>query len=233
MSPTAIQHTQIIFDHLLDDAPPGVPKDIRDDIEKAREQVKNNVALTLEELEDTMVYVGKMLWPYREAFQEIYRIYEGQLGEQYLVRKFSLPMKKKYDVFKENGGTFRDLHSGSNVAFFTSEERVKLCEDLIEVESDIRAHTVQAVLSSDAKRYAKRVKEFQHIYEDMETRLDALRVMAEREGEHPELAAEIRDQIRAFEHGFALLGPKTRHDAVCNAAEHFEGRKILRKMRVH
>ena len=65
----------------------------------------------------------------------------------------------------------------------------------------------------------------------MENRLNALRLMADMEGEHPELAAEIRDQIRAFEQGFALLGPKVRHDAVCNAEGHFQERKLLKKMR--
>ena len=114
MTPTAIQHTQVIFEHLANDVPPGVPKEVRENIGLAKEQVKNNVALTLTELEDTMVYVGKLLWPYREAFQEFFRIYEGELGEQYLLRKFSLPMKKKYTTFKENGGSFRDLHESAS-----------------------------------------------------------------------------------------------------------------------
>jgi hypothetical protein len=231
MTPTAIQHTQVIFEHLSNDVPPGVPKEVRENIGLAKEQVKNNVALTLTELEDTMVYVGKLLWPYREAFQEFFRIYEGELGEQYLLRKFSLPMKKKYTTFKENGGSFRDLHSGSNLTFFTSEERVKLCGDLVAVEDEIRAYSTQLVLSTDEKKYQKRVEDFHKILDDMEHRLDALRLMADMEGEHPELAAEIREQIRTFEQGFALLGPKTRHDAVCNAEEHFHGRKAIRKWR--
>lgn len=229
--PTSIQHTQIIFEHLCSDIPPSVPKDIKEDIAQAREQVRSNVALTLVELEDTMTYIGKLLWPYREAFQEFFRVYEGDLGEQYLLGKFNPIMKKKYQTFKENGGTFRDLHAGNNVSFFTSEERVQVCEALVSVEDEIRAYAVQAILSTDERRYEKRVEEFKKILNDMETRLDALRSMADMEGEHPELAAEIRDQIRGFEQGFALLGPKVRHDAVCNAQEHFVGRKMVKKMR--
>ncbi len=228
---TAIQHTQLIFEHLCSDIPPSVPAELKESIAQAREQVHNNVALTLTELEDTMVYVGKLLWPYREAFQEFFRVYEGDLGEQYLLGKFTPAMKKKYQTFKENGGTFRDLHAGSNLSFFTSEERVKVCEALISVEEEIRAYAVQAILSTDERRYQKRVEQFVKILTDMETRLDALRLMADMEGEHPELASEIRDQIRSFEQGFALLGPKIRHDAVCNAAEYFVERKKIHKMR--
>ncbi len=228
---TAIQHTQVILEHLCSDIPPSVPKEIKEDIEQAREQVRSNVSLTLVELEDTMTYIGKLLWPYREAFQEFFRVYEGDLGEQYLLRKFTPEMKKKYQTFKENGGTFRDLHAGNNVSFFTSEERVKVCESLIAVEDEIRAYAVQAILSTDERRYERRVEEFSKILVDMETRLNALRTMADMEGEHPELAAEIREQIRTFEQGFALLGPKTCHDAVCNAEEHFVGRKMVKKLR--
>ena len=228
---TAIQHTQVIFEHLCSDIPPGVPKEIKENIAQAREQVESNVSLTLPELEDTMIYVGKLLWPYREAFQEFFRVAEGDLGEQYLLGKFNPIMKKKYQAFKENGGSFRDLHAGTNVSFFTSDERVMVCEALISVEEEIRAYAVQAILSTDERRYERRVEEFKKILEDMETRLNALRTMADMEGEHPELASEIRDQIRGFEQGFALLGPKIRHEAVCNAGEHFEGRKKMYKMR--
>ncbi len=226
-----IQHTQVIFEHLCAELPPGLPRELREEINQAKEQVKNNVALTLSELEDTMVYVGKKLWPYREAFQEFYRIYEGSLGEAYLLRKFSLPLKKKYEGFKALGGNFRDLHSGTNVNFFTPEDRTQICEALIAVEEEIRAYTVQSVLSGDERRYAKRIEEFSKIQSDIELRLSGLREMADMEGEHPELAAEIRDQIRAFEQGFALLGPSVRHDAVCNAEEHFVGRKAIKKIR--
>lgn len=228
---TLIQHTQIIFEHLCSDLPPGLSRDLREEVNQAKEQVKNNVALTLQELEDTMVYVGKKLWPYREAFQEFYRIYEGSLGESYLLRKFSVALKKKYESFKIHGGSFRDLHSGTNVSFFTPEDRTQICEALIAVEEEIRAYTIQAVLSGDEHRYQKRVEEFTKIHSDIEIRLSSLREMADMEGEHPELAAEIRDQIRAFEHGFALLGPSVRHDAICNAEEHFIGRKTIKKIR--
>jgi len=228
---TLIQHTQIIFEHLCAELPPALPRDIRDEVVQAQEQVRSNLALTLHELEDTMVYIGKKLWPYREAFQEFYRVYEGNLGEAYLLRKFTPTLKKKYEAFKTNGGSFRDLHSGTNVTFFTPDERTKICEALIAVEDEIRAYTVQAILSTDERRYTKRVEEFTKILGDMEMRLGALREMADMEGEHPELAAEIRDQIRAFEQGFALLGPSIRHDAVCNAEEHFVGRRSIKKIR--
>ena len=57
--------------------------------------------------------------------------------------------------------------------------------------------------------------------------------MADDEQEHPELAAEIRSQIRAFEYGLCLLGPAHHYEAVCQAEEHFIGRKEEKKMMVY
>jgi hypothetical protein len=219
-----IAHTRLLFERLCQNIPPLVPDNIQKDMSNALEQVQENVSLSLEELEDTVVSFGKKLWPYREAFLEFYRIHEGPMGETFLMQKLSPKLKKKYRLFKEMGGTFRDFHDGAIVDMFTSDDRVDLCEILVTVNAELWDYTYQKVLSTDRSQYEDRIKEFQHIFVDIEKKIEALNKMADDEQEHPEFAAEIREHVRGFEQGISLLGPKLGHDALCDPS-HFEGRR--------
>lgn len=230
MTTAVVQHTIDICERLYGEMPPLVPKEICEDMRKAIEQARNNLTLSLNEIEDTLVFFGKKLWPYREAYHEFYDVYEGMLGEKFFVRRLTIPVKIKYTAYLEQGGSFRDLRNGRGLEFFTSEEKTQLCEAFVELERDLDQYTRQIIMSTDERKYSERVQEFAHILTDIESRLGALRQMAQKEGEHPELVAEIESQIQAFEHGLCLLGPRTEYQAVCNAAEHFDGRRVVINM---
>ena len=228
-----VQHTLYIFERLYDDLPPLVPETVQKDMMSALTQMRHNYSLTLEELEDTVIAFGKKIWPYRKAFDEFFDLFEGELGESFLLGQLSKEFKRRYEEFLVYGGSFRDLHSGGQANFFSPEERGALCVTLVDVGKLIRAHTVQAVLSTEQRRYEERIVEFTGILNDIEKRLGTLRQMAEDEQEHPELAAEIRGQVREFEYGLCLLGAGHSYEAVCSAEEHFIGRKKEKRARTH
>lgn len=219
------EHTINIFEEIFKTLPPLVPEEIVSDMQAALDQLRHNHSLADEEVEDTVIVFGRQVWPYRQAFQEFYELYEGKMGEQVLLQQLSSDLKKKYKVFCAHGGSFRALQAGGPFGYFTPDEQAALCEVLVETRRTLRQHARQAVVSTDKKDYLRRVYEFQEILDDIEKRLDTLRLMADNEQEHPELAKEIRAQVRGFELGLASLGPHTQYDAVCFAAEHFEGRK--------
>jgi len=229
MHTPVVKHTLDIFERMTDHLPPLLPKELVADIMHAREQMQNNHSLSVDDLEDTMIAFGKKIWPFRRAFDEFVDLHEGTLGEKFLLGKLSPDMKHRFKQFKEFGGSYRDLHTGAPATFFSPEERGILCQALIDVEQEIESYTRQAVTSTERRAYEDRVVEFSVILDDIEKRLDTLRLMAEDEQEHPDLAAEIRAQIRAFEQGLCLLAPRTDHAAVCRSVEHFEGRKVEKK----
>lgn len=230
----AIQHTKDIFQRLCRDIPPAVPEQLQEDLSNALEQVQDNVSLTLEELEQTMVVFAKQLWPYREAFLEFYRVNEGTFGEKFLVGKMSPTMKKKYHIFTAAGGTFSHLHSGGEaIQLFTHEERAQLCELLVDVRHELWDFTKQEVLTKHAKQYQEKIKEFSDILVNIEQQLNDLREMADKEQEHPTLAAEIREHVRGFEQGLAVLGPPLDYDALCNSEDYFIGRKRYKQLQRH
>jgi hypothetical protein len=232
MHEAAVEHTLNIFKHLYDVVSPVVPNDIQAEMKEALEHVENDYTLSLEQLEDTVIIFGKKVWPYRKAFVEYVLLQEGRIGEKLLRAKLSGGLRKKFDAYIEQGGSLRDLHSGKMAQSFSSEERGELCVGLVELNQEIRQQVVQAVHSTKEQQFMDRVFEFSDILGDLEHRLESLRIMADSEQEHPRLAAEIRDHVRAFELGLCALGPEITYDALCAAPEHFEGRRTHLSKRV-
>lgn len=201
-------------------------------MQAAAEQLRINPTVTTEQAEETIIVFGKQTWPYREAFAEFVELYEGLHGEVFFRQSISPILQKKYDDFLAYGGSYRDLYQGKKVHFFSPEDRQELCGALVNTRLAIREHARQAALSTERSVYEAKILEFQEVLDDIEKRLDALRLEADNEQEHPDLAAEIRAQVRAFEYGLCALGPKTDYTAVCAMPEHVAGRRKEKKMRV-
>ena len=104
-------------------------------------------------------------------------------------------------------------------------ERNILYASLIKIKEDVRKHTVQAVVTSDRPHYEKRITQFSGILADIEKHLQTLHTMADNEKKHLSLSEEIREQIKAFEHGLCLLGPAHHYNEISGAEEYFLGRK--------
>ena len=232
MQSKAILHTLAIFERIYNNLPPLVPGEIVENMAAAIEQIRSNYSLTLGELEDTMIVFGKKVWPYRRAFEELLQVYECQIAEKLFIQKASPAVRRSYEIFKTTGGVWRDLYSGAVAHVFTVEDRPGLHGIIVDVKCAINAFAAQAVVTIDRAKYEAQIEEFKEILSDIELRLQSLRRLADEEQEHPQLAAEIREHIRGFEYGLACLGPRVDYAAVCNAHEHFQGRKLELRVRI-
>ncbi|PIR03730.1 MAG: hypothetical protein COV59_04645 [Candidatus Magasanikbacteria bacterium CG11_big_fil_rev_8_21_14_0_20_39_34] len=230
MSEEMIHYTLQIFERLIREIPPLTPKQIRDDMHQALEQMQHNVSLTETELEETMIIFGKKIWPYRQAFLEFFRISESILGEKIFLKKASAGLKKKYMEFKASGGSFRDMYRGGPALFFTPDERLELNVLMVEIYQEVKDHTRQSVLSVERQKYKKRIKDFHMVLQNIEDEIGRLRQMADNEQQHPELADEIREHVRGFEQGICLLGPSIDYTAVYSSQSHFEQRREYQKL---
>ena len=218
-------HTIKIFEHLYNFIKSVLPQELDQEVDQVLQQLNGDYNLTLETIEETVIVYGQKIWPYRKAYSELLSEYQGKLGEQFLLAKLSATLKKKYAHYKQEGGSFRQLHSGSDISIFTPKERQKIGEILIAVHSDIQQHVTQAVHGTQEKLFIKKVKEFQHVLVDIEDRLNLMRQMANDEQDHPRLAAEIRDHVKTFELGLSAIGPESSFDDLINTHDHFVGRK--------
>jgi hypothetical protein len=217
--------TLAIFRHLTNVIPPLVPDTLVVTMKKALDHFESHPEATLEELERVMYAYGYELWPYNQAFREELLLAEKNVGERFLLPKLSVGLKEKYLDYKKQGGTIRELHSGSGVAVFSSEERVELCEVLVGLQHDLRQYATQHVLGVGKKRYFSHIEHFRSRLETMHTYIEKLRHLADHEDEHPTLAEEIRAQVKSFEQGLCLLGPELSYEAVCSSVDYFQGRQ--------
>jgi len=220
-----IQHTIFVFKHVAANLPPLTPDSVRDEIRHALDHLENDSSVTIESAEEIMIAFGKKIWAYWKAFDEMAAMYSGKLGEKFLLSKLSRSAKTKYQEFINQGGDFSDVYSGRPALFFDDIERVELAQALVEVQNDIRNYVTQAVMTTERNKYQNLIVDFQTILEDIEKRLNTLRQVAEDEQEHPQLAQEIRAQVKNFEYGLCLLGEHTRYEDVLRAEDHFTGRK--------
>ncbi|HLD61174.1 MAG TPA: hypothetical protein VJA27_03545, partial [Patescibacteria group bacterium] len=101
----------------------------------------------------------------------------------------------------------------------------ELCVALVEMQRELRAYVNRELVGIEKVRYLRRVNEFQKVLEEIKATLNHLRELADKEQDHPNLANEIREKVRVFEHGLCLLGPELEYEAVCAAPEFFHGRK--------
>lgn len=232
MKHSVIEPTINIFERMYANLPPLISEKVQKDMHLALEQVKCNPDISVEELEHTMIHFAKLVWPEMQAFQEFYNSYEARMAESIFVQKLTPMLRTRYNEYKTDKHTFKELQRGLHMNSFLDHERATVHELMVDVVCDIRAFAYQAVAHDDREHYEERIREFRKIRDEIELQLDGLRSLAEREQEHPQLAAEIREHIKGFEHGFAFLGPSVDYQAVCESHVHFAGRKQYLKVRI-
>lgn len=220
-----MQSTISLFRHLYETLPPLFPLAVKEKIARALEQVESDPAVTLEEIERTMVAFGYEAWPWNRAYQEFFMAAEAALGEHFLLPKLTPELCRRYEDYKRYGGTLRELHSGRPADFFSGEERADLCAALVETRIELRRYANSEIGSVRREKYLQRMAEFSAALEETASYLERLNELAETERDYPALADQIRSRVRAFEHGLCFLGPEVGSEAVCQSVEYFIGRK--------
>ncbi|KKP59579.1 MAG: hypothetical protein UR53_C0001G0079 [Candidatus Magasanikbacteria bacterium GW2011_GWC2_34_16] len=227
-----MQSTIKLFRYLYDHLPPLFPTEEVEKMKHALEHLEQDQTMTVEEIEDTMINFGYLVWPWNQAYKEFLALAENEIGEHSLLPRLSKSTQEKYQDFKTYGGTLRDLHSGRPADYFIPEERGELCSALVEMQKDLRDFVNRKVMGVEKDKYLERVASFAEMLAEIRGRLDDMRGLADKEQDHPNLAAEIRTRVRSFEFGLCLLGPELNYEAVCQSVDFFHGRKQdLNRMR--
>lgn len=226
-----ILHTLTIFEIINRDFPPFLSLDVEKEIKDRHLSAKNNFDITLEELENMMIWSGKSLWPYNQAFLEFLEKNEEELGIKLFLQKIGRGLINKCHTFFSTGGAFRDIYRGSFGDYFLGEEKIELMNVLVELKKEIRHLTRQAIVSKHKDIYLKRVEYYKNLLSEIERHLTNLVEFREKEKkEKNRLADDLDKFIQAVNHGFAFLGPPIRHEDIFRAKDYFLGRKEERKI---
>ncbi len=217
--------TLALFRRLYNNIPPLFPLELKEQMLKTITLFEQDKEVDLRTIEDAMIEYGYVVWPWNQAYKEFVFLAEVNVGEKFLLPKLPPEMRQKYDDFKKNGGTLRELHSGKVADVFTNDERVRLCVALVELQHDLRRYVEQELKGLSKDKYLTRVVEFERVLDQIKATLDQLRHIAHTEEDHPTLADEIHARVRGFEEGLCLLGPEIEHEEVCQSVDFFHGRK--------
>lgn len=230
MSNKSIQHTLDIFKQTYNNLPPLVAPNLREEMRQKIEAVLGGAKITLEEVEDFMIFYGKKIWPFVQAFEDIYHLYHEKLSEKIFLQKASKKIAKEYDLMKKTGVRFVDLFSGAVHHFFAHESRVELMELLISLKKDIRQHAAQAVMTHEKENYEAKINKYGQMVKDINTVIEDLHKFANEEV-GTDFASDILDKVRSIEYSFAFLGPKINYREIMDLPDYYIGKKEEKKMR--
>jgi hypothetical protein len=228
----AYPYTIIFWEQQCADHPPLAPESVRTDMHAVINGIRRG-ALAVSEAEERLIRHGKALWPYRRAFADLSAWFHAHIGTHFLAPHIPKPLQRKCNEFAAHGGTLEHLRRSPPASFFDETERETLRAAFARQERDIKAHTVQAALSSHRREYETLINRYEASLTAMEADREALLTLARAEEEDfPDLAAEIRASVRGVDESLCQLGPGCAPDALARAREHFLGRKREKKMRI-
>jgi len=230
MSEKAVQHTLNIFKQVHRNLPPLVDVKLREEMKAKIEELVDTGKVTLEELEDIMIFYGKKVWPFVQAFEDIYHVYHEKLSEKIFLAKASKSIIGKYNTIKETGVNFFDIFSGTLHHFFSHEERMELLDLLISLKRDIRQHATQAVLTHEKTNYEEKIDKYGQMVQDINKVIEDLHKFANEEKDN-NLALDVLDKARTIEYSLAFLGPKINYPEILDLLDYYKGKKEEKKMR--
>lgn len=184
-------HSMTTLKAMVEDPPPLVPQPACDAARAAYDRLVRIHPMHTMEVEDAIIAFGRVLWPYRKAFEA-------------LIRQALTP---------EHHGAMGSMNAGVPHA-----ERGAHCAALLEARVAAEG-AVRSAIAADDREYRRLIREFQAIQHELDQHIAALRRLAERTVDHPEVTVEILETVRTFERGFATLAREPEAREVCAATE--------------
>lgn len=217
-------HTMVLLRAIVEDPPPLVPESAIASARDTYERFRQAPPAKGTEVEDAVIAYGRVVWPFRKAFDALVRSELDAHGDAQFAPRLPAALRPKYQAFRQRGGTLADLHDGARVrGQFTPAELGSLCASLVVARADAAA-AVRAAIAADPAEYRRIVREFQALQHELEQHIAALERLVERAADHPDVASEIRETVRNFERGLSHLAREPAVQEVCAAIDAYRER---------
>lgn len=182
-------HSLVALRAMCADSPPLVPKQAIASARAAYDQFLRQPPSYANVIEDAIIAYGRVLWPYRKAFEA-------------LIRK---------ELGVEHADAYARVPTGA-----PRESLAATCSALI-AERACAERAVRAAIDANPTEYERLIREFRALQHEIEEHLFGLRRLAERASDHPEVFLEIMETVRTFERGFAYLAREPNSKEICAA----------------
>lgn len=226
-----MEPTLALLHHFHQTLPPVTPREILEAVEQAVADPEVN-SKSPEALEETLVELGYLAWPWKEAYREFLERAEHSVGEHFLLPLLPPDFHDRYHDFKLYGGTLRDWYTGQASELFSPDERRWLAPALVQWRADLNRYALHQIRTLEQTKFADRVAALERDLLEAADLVDRLRALGGRSQEFPELVRDLYAHINAFEAGLAGLGPAVPAESLAALEEWFAGRAAeLRRLR--
>jgi hypothetical protein len=182
------------------------------------------------EIQATIAELGRKSWPYRMAYEELYRDYGRASEEAHLMEKLDRGIREKYEKFIHDGGKLNHIESAKSGAeiwtaspferYFTPEEKFAIEQALLAARDAARKEINEMAVGKRAEEYSRLVRSFQSKQAAIEAKLADLKKMAAASERWKPL---IEDKVSVFEEGWSILGSGIDEETVDRELEYWRG----------
>jgi len=167
-------------------------------------------AQTSTQIEETIIRFGKMIWPYAEALEELYRRHGQEHEVQTVCTKLSSELCAKYQNWLAKGGALTDFRHGAQMELaFSPEEKLQLSTAGVEAHAQVLREISQTCRADKKNECEEVIAEHKEKLAHLEKKLVILKELAQKS---EKWRLEIEDKIQTFEKAFGYL-ERTFHEA--------------------
>ncbi len=211
-----------LLKNLIDSSPATFQRQRKNEMLEIYEQLLGDLTISNEDIESNIVLFGEEIWPYREAYEELYDEYGRDKEEKMLESSLPDYLKDKYKKFISEKGNIERIR-GQAVSldiYFTSLEQDELVKAELTVHDKIHGELGKLIVGEKQSEYFASLEKWKKKQEEIKEALKKLKAFAERSAKW---RAEILDKVKVFEQGFGYLErPVTLMD-VMGEIEYYEG----------
>lgn len=216
------QFTLNLLRSLIEGAPQAFPRARKNEMIAVYERFLNDLSVPVEEIENIAVEFGKEIWPYREAYQELYDEH-GRAHEEALLREgLHEELRPKYEKFLAEKGNIERVRgqlAGLDL-YFTSDEQAEIVKAELVAHDKIHGELERLIAGEKQEEYFAALEKWKKKQEQILEALAKLRGFATRS---PKWAGEILGKVRTFEQGFGFLERPVSLMDVMGEIEYYEG----------
>ena len=176
--------------------------------------------VTRDKIEEQIVEIGKAVWPYRKAYEDMVSTYAQEKLEEFFKKHLSAPTLEKFEQFIKAGGNIKDFRRGKEFEeAFTPEENMEIEKALFDVQEDIKEFMKNIVQENQAE-YEESLSIYTQKQEDLLNMMQSLKGMASKS---EKWASEILNKVRDLEQGWSVVERDFDEDKIKHEIEYWQG----------
>lgn len=198
------QFTLNLLRSLIEATPIAFSKQRKNEMMATYDGLQKNLTTDVREIEERIIEFGKEIWPYREAYQELYELYGRAEEEEDLKKMLPEELRPKYEKFIAEKGNIEQVRGKALdlELYFTPDERVEIVNAELSAHDKAHKELERSIAGENQEEYFASLEKFRKRQEEINEKLKELRALAEKS---EKWKSEILEKVRTFEEGFGYL----------------------------